>query len=322
MSQESGLICAYRLDTGTGPLDWGQVREEWKGDGVLWVHLLMSEERAQEWLSKESGLDPLVVEALLADETRPRCEPFGEGLIVNLRGVNLNPGADPEDMVSIRLWVDSRVVVSVRLRRLMAVEDIRSEIERGHGPRTTCSFIDELTSRLGDRMWPVIDDLEDRLAEVEDVVLTTKTRQTRTVLATIRQQAIGLRRFIGPQREALARLSSVDTAWMDDMTRRHLRESFDRFTRGVEDLDAIRERAAVVQDELTNHLGDEMNRRMYALSLIAGVFLPLGFITGLLGINVGGIPGTDISWAFLAVCVIIVVVVVFEVVVFRRLKWF
>jgi zinc transporter len=204
----------------------------------------------------------------------------------------------------------------------MAVEDIRSTIEQGRGPRTTASFIDEITSRLGDRMWPVIDDLEDRVAEVEDVVLTTRTRQTRTVLATIRQQAIGLRRFIGPQREALARLSTVETTWMDDVTRRHIRESFDRFTRGVEDLDAIRERAAVVQDELTNHLGDEMNRRMYALSLIAGVFLPLGFITGLLGINVGGIPGSDISWAFLAVCVVLVLIVGFEVFVFRRLKWF
>ncbi|MDX1581213.1 MAG: CorA family divalent cation transporter, partial [Alphaproteobacteria bacterium] len=69
-----------------------------------WVHLDHHSPEVRAWLVEKSGLDPLVCEALLAEETRPRCTPFGEGLVLILRGVNLNPGADPEDMVSLRLW--------------------------------------------------------------------------------------------------------------------------------------------------------------------------------------------------------------------------
>jgi len=102
---EEGLVAAYRLDGRGGgtPLDWDGIGAWQPGDGVLWVHLNRQFEDAQRWLRERSGLDEVVVEALLAEETRPRCVPMGNGVMLFLRGVNLNPGADPEDMVSIRL---------------------------------------------------------------------------------------------------------------------------------------------------------------------------------------------------------------------------
>ena len=64
-----------------------------------------------------------------------------------------------------------------------------------------------------------------------------------------------------------------------------------------------------------------MNRTMYALSVIAGIFLPLGLLTGLLGINVGGMPGVENGWAFWITCALLVVLAAAEVWLFRRLKW-
>lgn len=49
----------------------------------------------------------------------------------------------------------------------------------------------------------------------------------------------------------------------------------------------------VMQEELTEKLSEQMNKTMYILTVLAGIFLPITFVTGLLGINVGGIPGTD-----------------------------
>jgi Mg2+ and Co2+ transporter CorA len=57
----------------------------------------------------------------------------------------------------------------------------------------------------------------------------------------------------------------------------------------------------IVQEELNSRLSEQMNRAMYTLSIVAAIFLPLGLLTGLLGINVGGIPGTESPWAFLVV---------------------
>ena len=92
--------------------------------------------------------------------------------------------------------------------------------------------------------------------------------------------------------------------------------------RYVEDLDESRERAAVTQEELAGRISDRMNKTMYMLAIVATVFLPLGLLTGLLGINVGGIPGTDNTYAFLIVCLMLVSLAFAELWFFIRRKRF
>lgn len=203
----------------------------------------------------------------------------------------------------------------------MAVQDIRDHLAAGTGPRNTGEFLLDLSTRLLDRMGPVIADLDDSIDELEDQLLADPSYEIRTTLWSLRHQAIALRRYVAPQREAMARITTERAAWLDGLTMQRLRESADRVTRYVEDLDAARERAAIIQDELTTRLGEQMNRNMYVLSIIAGIFLPLSLLTGLLGINVGGIPGDKWEWSFTAVSVGVVAVGVIEYLLFRRLKW-
>ena len=132
MADESGLVCAYRFDGqgGAEALDW-QTLPSAADAANTWVHLYLDDDRARNWLLEESGIPLVAAEALLYEETRPRCTPIGDGLLLNLRGVNLNPGADPEDMVSIRLWVDEHRVIRTRRRRLLAAQDVVQTIEQG-----------------------------------------------------------------------------------------------------------------------------------------------------------------------------------------------
>jgi zinc transporter len=120
----------------------------------------------------------------------------------------------------------------------------------------------------------------------------------------------------------LTRLATEQLPWLSDRQRARLREVADRITRYVEDLDAARERAAVTQEELASRLSEQMNQIMYVLSIVAALFLPLGFLTGLLGINVGGIPGTESKIAFALVCLLMLVIAGAELWMFRRRKWF
>ena len=290
-------------------------------DGKLWVHLNYEDVAAIEWLNDSSGLDPLVVEALLAEESRPRVAAFGDGLLIALRGVNLNAGADPEDMVSIRLWIDGNRIVTTRKRELLSVADIESQFNKGKGPCNSAEFIVDLTDRLIDRVCDVIDELEDEVAELEERVLDGDNGSLRYDLATIRRQAIAIRRYLSPQREALSRLATEKVSWLDEANRFRLREVNDRLIRSIEDLDVLRERAAVTQEELQSRHAEQLNSRMYVLSVVAAIFLPLGFLTGLLGVNVGGIPGTDHPNAFMMFVVALVVVVILQVVIFRWKKW-
>lgn len=292
-------------------------------DAVVWAHLERDSAAARRWLAEDSGVSPLVRQALTAEETRPRCTPLDGGLLLILRGVNLNPDSDPEDMVSIRIWTDGRKILTVWLRRLLAVSDIDDLLAEGRGPKNVGEFLTQFSDRLAVRMEPVIAEIDDRIDALEDEVLDRHDPEMRERLAVVRRQAILLRRYFAPQREALVRLASEQEAapWLTARERHLLREVADRITRYVEDLDAGRERASVVHDQFANHLSDEMNRGMYILSVIAAIFLPLGFLTGLLGINVAGMPGADTPWAFAAVCAILAVIAGLELWLLRHLKW-
>jgi len=235
------------------------------------------------WLQRHSGLDEVTCEALLADETRPRAVSMNQGLLVMLRGVNTNPGADPDDMVSIRLWIKEHRVISTRKRRLLSIADLCEAIEHNRGPTSPGDLIVDLADRMVARMAAVVEHIEEEIDPLEDAVVAAEKGQLRYELATVWRQIIGLRRYLAPQREAMGRLLQERGPWLTDMDRSRLREVSDRVIRYLEDLEAARDRAAVVQEEQANRLSEQMNSRMYVLSLVAAVFLPMGFLTGLLG---------------------------------------
>ncbi len=323
MDTTEGLVCAYLLygDGGGRTLGWEDIRAWTPALGTIWIHLDYAGPMASKWLRDESGVDAMTASALLTREVRPRLMRTGDALFLSLRGVNLNPGANPEDMVGIRIWVEANRVISLRHRRLSAVQDVVDTVKEGRGPRGAGDLLAALAGRLIERVEPVIIDLEDEVDQLEDSMLTGVERSQRTELLHFRRTAIALRRYLAPQRQVMARLSVETVPWLDDLTKARLRETDDQITRYVEDLDEARERAAVVQDELNNRLGDTLNRNTYALTVIAALFLPPSLLTGLLGVNVGGMPGLDNQWGFVITIGMILVMGGVELVLLRKLKW-
>ena len=323
MDINNGLIAAYILDGKGGgrAIGWEDVTHWTEDDGILWTHIDYTTVEGEKWLNEESGLDKLVVSALTSDDPRPRSAVMKDGLLVALRGVNLNPGADPEDMVSIRLWINGHRVVSTRRRKLLSIVALREAIEQGNGPTTTGDFLVDLSSRLVERMADVVDGIENKADLLEEQVLSVQSYQLRPIISELRREAISLRRYLAPQREAMTRLYNERVPWLNDMDRMRLREVADSTMRYIEDLDSARERAIVIQEELMSRISEQMDKRMYVLSVVAAIFLPLGFLTGLLGINVGGIPGAEYKGSFYIFCGILVSVSFIQIIIFKKLKW-
>lgn len=320
---EDGLIVAYLLDgTGGGKrLDWEDIYRWKPEDGVLWVHLNYTQARAQQWLAENSGQDDIVYGNLLAEDTRPRSTVHKKGLLLTLRGVNTNPGADPADMVTVRIYITNNLIISTRNRRLLSINDIVQALDSGDGPKASGEFLVFLTDRLSMRLDNVINELEETVDLLEEEVLQHQHTDIRHRLNRVRHESITLKRYLAPQRDAMSRLYTEKVAWLEDEDRMYLREISDRVLRYVEDLDSARERAALIQEELTNLVNEEMNQRMYILSIIAATFLPLGFLTGLLGVNVGGIPGNQNSSAFWEVTAGLVLISILQILFFRHKKW-
>jgi len=319
----TGMVHALLLDGQGGASDypWENISRWTPDDGCLCLHFNFEDAQTRRWMREESGLNDIACNGLLTEETRPRAISRGDNLLIALRGVNLNPGSEPDDMISIRIWTDGTRIISTGRRPLLSTEDVRDRLNEGNGPRDTVSLLVEWTDRIVWRMSDTVDNFEDEVARLEDAVLSGKLGGLRHEIASLRKQAITIRRYLAPQREALNRIHSEQISWIAELNRLRLREVADRQIRHLEDIDAVRERAAMAQEELLSRVSEQMNARSYVLTLVAAIFLPLGFFTGLLGINVGGMPGVENNQAFWVVVGICVGVTVALAVLFRLKRW-
>ncbi|MEQ3626891.1 MAG: zinc transporter ZntB [Celeribacter sp.] len=291
------------------------------GPGAIyrWLHFDLREPGLEAWL--RSFLHPIPVRAMLDPETRPRCEPLDEGLMLNLRGVNLNEGEDFDDMISLRLWVAPGLIVSGRFRKIFAVDAMRQRMETGDAPASTGSYLARLLAELTMRTETFTVKLEDDTDDLEEDILDDGMgEEGQENLGPMRRSAIKLRRHLGPQRDALTRLLGQEGLFSKS-DRNDLRETLNRLTRMVEELETSRDRLAAMQDHLDVQQQARMGRNGYVLSVVAAIFLPLGFFTGLFGVNVAGMPGTDWPWAFATLSLAMTVLALLLFIVFRWRDW-
>jgi zinc transporter len=290
-------------------------------DGVLWLDCDQADRRARAWIVESSNIDRDMQGILLAGETRPRSLVEPDVLAIVMRGINMNPGSTPDDMVAIRTVLERHRIISSHRRRLLSVADVRDTLLGGTGPKTVGDFLISLTRCLAVRIEAAVENIEVMQEELDAEIGDGDIVAIRSQLGLVRRQAAAIRRHLAPQRDALDRLARSTTTVIADKDLIGVRDEGDHITRYIEDLDLARENALVSQEELTNRVAQEQNSRMYLLSVVAAVFLPLTFVTGLLGMNVAGLPGTVSPYGFVVATVVMVALGIGLVFFFKWRKW-
>lgn len=271
-----------------------------------WIHIDGTHEDARNVAERCGDMPHAALTALMAQETRPRCTIMGHGALVNLRGLGAIDEDEGDALVSIRMWAEHARVITVSFRPLAALEPMIAQMMSG-AIRDPGDLIAAFAQQITEALDPEVADLGDGLDEIESALTEHGAPEARRRVSDIRATAIGYRRFIAPQRQALERLSTADAPWLHPDDRLHLQEAADRCARMAEELEAVRERSALAHEELTDLRAEKMNRQGLIISVVALVFLPLTFVTGLLGMNVDGIPYAHEPWAFSGVVGICVV---------------
>ena len=300
---------------------------------LVWVHFDLADGATERWLVEHGDLPPSITRALVAVETRPRFEVLDQGVLLNLRGFEADRRDDTDLLTSIRIWAGKGRIFSVGERDLQAITALEAGFAHGTivdpgdfiatlaGAIT--AEIDPDVARLGDG----VDDCEERFGAIGGGGVGgggpgADARALREEVAAARSRAIAYRRFIAPQRQALEALAALDADWLDEGDRLHLKNVADRAARMAEELDSIRDRAALVQEQLNGLRDERIARHGLALSVVSLVFLPLTFITGLLGMNVAGIPAAEHPSAFAVVCAICLAIAVALGAYFALRQWF
>lgn len=283
-----------------------------------WWHFDLSDPALPPWLMER--LPAIPAGALMQPETRPRCDRFENGIMLNLRGINLNEGQETDQMVSVRMWVDDDVVITVRLRRVFAIDEIRQRAAANDAPRSTAAFIEALVERLTVKIQAEVMKIA-KLTEFYEADLEDDSTPAPRDLPVARRSVIKLRRYLEPQQTALNRLVEINLPIVPEPDAMKLRELANRTTIAVEELKALQERIVTVQDEHDLHVAGKQARHGYVLSVAAAIFLPLGFLTGLFGVNIGGMPGVGDPQAFAILCLSMAVLALALVLVLKWIRW-
>ncbi|MGO2503971.1 MAG: zinc transporter ZntB [Cobetia marina] len=318
----TALVSAYRLD-GKGSatlLSDDELRQAWQEpEALIWMHLDYTRGDVNDYLAGIAQLDDPSIEALTELDTRPRVARFGGGIVTTLRGINLNPGAAPEDLLSLRLWMSPTRLITLRRRPFQSITQVREQLEAGQGAENISWLLAMISDALVDRVAELSHRLDDQLAILEEDQLNDVEIDPDDI-TRLRRPLITLRRFMGPQRDCLAQLAQ-GPLWIDEQARLDLREIANQLSRYVEDFQAMQERALILHEQRMSEHNEQLNQRMYLLSVITAVFLPLGFLTGLLGVNVGGIPGSESPWGFTLFVGMTLGVVAMQMWLLKRKKW-
>ena len=288
---------------------------------LVWVHLSTTAEHAQSWLRDEAKLLDYVVDALTATETRPRCEAVGDGAFLNLRGRSKEEMDTSDMLASVRIWAVKGRVYSVTRKPLIAVAEVENMVER-HEVRDPGDLIAAFATAITTDLDPDVAQLGDELDDCEEQLDANRVFELRRMVSKVRVAAIGYKRFLSPQRAALEKLAALPGDWLADDDRLHLAAAADRAARMAEELESIRERAALVHETLTDLRAEQIDNRSLIISIAAMVFLPLTFLTGLYGMNVKGLPYAEEPWAFDAIAGACVLIAVGVVAYFAMRHWF
>lgn len=289
--------------------------------GSNWIHIDYGHSSANDFLNS-LGLPERIVNSLVQPDTRPRTVISKEGTLVFIRAINLSPGANPEDMVSLRMWIEEGRLITVRQRPLLSLQDIRSELLSGDGPISIPDLVISIIGRIANRISDYVNGIEDQLEDLEVATQIRHEQGTRSRISAIRREIASVRRYLAPQRDALDALYTHSITSMPEGYAYRLREQMDRMTRYLEDLDLVRERTLVLQEELMNIAMELQNSRMYALSIVALIFLPITFVTGIFGMNVAGLPGIENPDAFFMVTGVMTVISIVVIGILKFKRWF
>lgn len=288
---------------------------------VMWIHLRRHAPEVKPWLVDYLGVPAATAALLVSDSTRPRALREGDALVATLRGINFNPSAQPEDMISLQLWCDGTRLITLRKLPMQTPRDIIAQLDKGEGPVDAGSAIVQIVERLVVRMNQSMVDMNDRIDVLEEADMDDAPDKMLEQISAIRRNCLALKRHMAPQHEALEQINRDAPEWFEDHDRRDIVESIARLRRYLDDIDISKESALVLQDELRARSLSSSEHATYMLTIVAGIFLPLGFLTGLMGINVGGMPGIDDGNAFWIVVALCLGIMGLQLFLFWRWKW-
>lgn len=298
---EDGLICAFEIPRDGAALE---IRASEiaatlaERSSVTWLHVNLAHAGTWRWLIGSEWIPGTMRDALERHEERCRIELAGDGLFVMVNDLTFEHTSDPAEVATLSAYATQRFVITVRKHPLRTADDLRSAVRSGLRVESGIDLLAKLFGLRMDALNELVEAINDEVDEIEDQVLRGRVTEQREQLGRLRRVCARLRRGFAPERTALQKLVARPQKPPDDEAFGWLRSVADDLAFLTDEVLALQERAKLLQEELSARVAEDTGRKLNALTALTAAFLPMTLITGIFGMNVGGLPGTEAAGSF------------------------
>ncbi len=264
----------------------------------LWLHFNLAHTGALRWLQRHADLSSNFFDALQHNLKTTRVERDEDCLVAVVNDVHFDFSFDSSDISTLWINLDRNVVVTARHNPLRSVDQLRTRIKAGLSFGSTSEFLEHLLRSQADVLVEIVRTVTTRIDDIEDDLLAGKPGYKRVKLGSLRRLLVRLRRLLAPEPASLFRLLQHPPQWMSVSDVQALREASEEFSVVLSDMASLQERIKLLQEEVSTAMSEESNRTLFILTTVTVLALPINIMTGLFGMNVGGIPLAEHPYGF------------------------
>ena len=295
----------------------------------FWLNLGQPDPGEFHVLAEVFGFHPLAIEDATRPFQRPKIDEYEGYFFLTANevlpppsGATVPAGEDDVQVHQIASFLGESYFVTVDTAGAHAVSALADRVKRSpqvfeHGADY---LLYALLDHIVDDYFPILEELENHMDEVEAKVMETPDPSTLSILFAARKRGSRLRRTASPMREVLQTLTTRDFPLIREATIPYLRDVSDHLYRIAESLDVSRDLSSNLLDAYLSQQNNQMSRAMQKMSAIATVFMPITFITGVFGMNFARQPwaGTSVWWWIGLMAILAIGMYLW----FRRRRWF
>lgn len=320
----AGLICGYLLREGSAPqaIDTAEAvrwldslppeatdasgAPESADNTFAWLHFNLSHAQAVRWVERHSGLPHAFFETLNEGSHSTRIERDDDTLIAVLNDVHFDFDFEAKDFATLWIGVTPRLVITARTQALRSVDALRTAVREGDCPRSSVALLEQLMRTQADVLVGIVRGVTQRIDGIEDELLAGRLNYKRARLGQLRRLLVRLQRLLAPEPAALFRLLQRPPAWMAEADAQELRDASEEFSVVLRDMQGLQERIKLLQEEVAANVQEDNNRSLFVLTVVTVLALPINILTGLFGMNVGGVPMADAPHGFWVIVIVLV----------------
>lgn len=294
-------------------------------EGVTWINITGQHDLAvMEKLSKVFGLHPLLLEDIASAGERPKIDAFADQIFIILRLLDFDKDKREVRDHQVSIILGKNFVISFFHKESGVIEPIKERI-RSSNTRIRTLGSDYLTYALidtiVDRYFVIIKNVDDKLDNLEEELMHNASKKTLQKIQRVKREMAILRRAVWPTREVVSQFMRTESPLVKKDAHFYIRDVYDHTIQAIEAIEGFRDIAGGMLEIYLSTISQRLNEVMKVLTVVATVFAPITFLTGVYGMNFAFMPGINHPWGFFGAALAMLCVSGSMLIYFRVKRW-